>query len=160
MAKPQSVPQTLQDILDRPSSEVERPKPLPTGSYVAIVRGLPRHDVSSRKQTPFVEFTLEIQSAGEDVDEDDLKEWMSRSDGTTRTLQTYITRVTFYKTEDALWRLVDFLDNCGAGEDSETISQRIDGSPNCSVLIYIRHRASEDGQTVFAEIGKTAPVED
>jgi len=35
----------------------------------------------------------------------------------------------------------------------------IDQTPNCEVIAFIKHRASEDGQSVFAELAKTAPAE-
>jgi len=160
MAKSQTVSNKLADILDKPSSEVERPKPLPAGSYQCIVKGMPRHDVSSKKQTPFVEFTLAVQSAADDVDEDELKEWMSRPDGTSRALTDATIRATYYKTEEALYRLTDFLDHCGAGEDTMTVRERIDEAPNCSVGAYIKHVPSTDGQSMYAELGKTFPIEE
>jgi hypothetical protein len=157
MAQTQSAP-NFGTLLDKPSSEVERPKPLPQGSYHCIVKGLPRFDVSSKKKTEFVEFTLAVQSAGEDVDEDDLKNWMVKGDGSSRRIQDATIRATYYITEDALWRLKDFLQHCGI-EEGESIRAMIDESPNCEVIAYIRHRASEDGEAMFAELAKTAPVE-
>ncbi len=145
-------------LLDKPSSEVERPKPLPQGSYLTIVKGLPRFDKSSKKQTEFVEFTLAVQSAGEDVDEDDLKAWMSKADGTRRSLKDATIRATYYIIEDALWRLKDFLEHCGI-EEGDSLRAMIDEAPNSQVIAFIKHRASEDGESVFAELAKTAPAE-
>lgn len=145
-------------ILDRAPSEVDRPKPLPAGSYTCIVKGTPRFDKSSKKQTEFVEFTLAVQAAGEDVDEELLKEWMAKSDGTARRLQDATVRATYYITEDALWRLKDFLENCGITE-GDSLREMIDEAPNSQVIAYIKHRPSDDGQSIFAELAKTAPVE-
>src|SRR5712664_4063770 len=117
MAQTAQTPANFNDILDRPSSDVERPKTLPAGSYTCIVKGLPRHDKSTKKQTPFVEFTLAVQSAGEDVDEEDLKAWMTKPDGSSRALTDATIRATYYTTEDSLYRLKDFLDHCGAGDE-------------------------------------------
>ncbi len=72
MAQTQTSP-NFGALLDKPASDVERPKPLPQGSYHCIVKGLPRFDKSSKKFTEFVEFTLQPTSAGEDVDEEDLE---------------------------------------------------------------------------------------
>ena len=61
MAKPAT--QTVPDfgaLLDTPASDVERPKPLPQGSYTAVTVGLPRPDKSAKKQTEFLEWTLKI----------------------------------------------------------------------------------------------------
>ena len=137
-------------LLDKPASDVERPKPLPQGSYHCVVKGLPRFDKSSKKFTEFVEFTLQPTAAGEDVDEEDLAAMGGIANKTIR--------ATYYITEDALWRLKDFLSHCGIEEDG-SLRNMIDQTPNCEVIAFIKHRASEDGQSVFAELAKTAPVE-
>ena len=59
-------------LLDKPASEIERPKPLPQGGYICTVKGLPKFDKSSKKQTEFVEFTLQPVEAMEDVDQEAL----------------------------------------------------------------------------------------
>ena len=60
---------TFESILDRPSAEIDRTvKPLPVGSYVAIVQGQPRIDKSSKKQTEFSEYTMKLLEAKDDVD--------------------------------------------------------------------------------------------
>ncbi len=149
MAQTQTSP-NFGALLDKPASDVERPKPLPQGSYHCIVKGLPRFDKSSKKFTEFVEFTLQPTSAGEDVDEEDLEAMGGIANKTIR--------ATYYITEDALWRLKDFLGHCGIEEDG-SLRNMIDQTPNCEVIAFIKHRASEDGQAVFAELAKTAPVE-
>lgn len=136
-------------LLDKPASEIERPKPLPQGSYTCVVKGLPRYDKSSKKQTEFVEFTLQPLDAGEDVDQDSLQEMGG--------FQNKTIRATYYITEDSLWRLKDFLSHLGIEEDG-SLRTMIDQTPGRQVVAFIKHRASEDGQSVFAELGKTAPV--
>ena len=137
-------------LLDKPASDVERPKPLPQGSYHCIVKGLPRFDKSSKKQTEFVEFTLQPTEAGEDVDADDLAAMGGIANKTIR--------ATYYITEDSLWRLKDFLAHCGI-EESGSLRNMIEETPNCQVIAFIKHRASEDGKSVFAELAKTASAE-
>jgi len=149
MAQTQTSP-NFGALLDKPASDVERPKPLPQGSYHCIVKGLPRFDKYSKKFTEFVEFTLQPTAAGEDVDEEDLAAMGGIANKTIR--------ATYYITEDALWRLKDFLSHCGIEEDG-SLRNMIDQTPNCEVIAFIKHRASEDGQSVFAELAKTAPVE-
>lgn len=149
MAKAQAQA-TFGSILDRAPTEFERPKPLPVGSYTCVVKGLPRHDVSSKKKTEFVEFTLQPLSAGEDVDQDELKAMGGYANKTIR--------ATFYTTEDATWRLRKFLEDLGI-EEGDSLRAMIDETPNKQIIAYIKHRASEDGQAVFAELGGTAAVE-
>jgi hypothetical protein len=58
--------------LGRGASDTEHPKPLPVGTYLCVVQGLPRQDRSSRAQTEFLEFTLRPIRASRDVDADAL----------------------------------------------------------------------------------------
>lgn len=139
-------------ILDRPASEIERPKPLPPGTYLTILQGLPRYDKSAKKQTEFIEFKHKITQAGEDVDEDALKEAGGLEDKTVNN--------TFYLTEDAAWRLRKFLEDCGFdfSDGSVTLREAAEQSANSEVYITIGHEPSQDGQSVFARIKGTAAV--
>ena len=116
-------------ILDEAPTEIDRPKPIPTGTYLCRVQGTPTYDKSSKKGTPFVQFTLKPISAEDDVDEDDLAE-MGGLDNKTL-------RLTFYLTEEASRR------------------SRNDEVVNAEVRALVKHRPSEDGQTVYAEISRT-----
>jgi len=139
-------------LLDTPGSEIERPKPLPVGTYVCMVQGLPRFDKSSKKQTDFVEFTLKLLEAGEDVDADELKAMGGLIDKTIKD--------TYYITESALWRLKEFLTNCGLDADDDTsLRELIEEAPGKQVGVVIKHEASQDGTSVFARVAKTIAVE-
>lgn len=143
------------DILGRTSAAAERPKPLPQGGYICIVKGLPLQGKSAKKLTPFVEFALQPMAAQDDVDQAALQA-MGGFDKKT-------IKATFYLTDDSEYRLKEFLDDCGIPreQDGEDLShaQRIDMSPNCQVVAYIKHTPSDDGESVYANIGGTAPVE-
>jgi hypothetical protein len=147
------------DILDKPATEIDRPKPLPVGTYTWQIQGLPRYDKSREKQTPFYEFTCKCIGAGEDVNEDDLNEWAQKADGTMRSLTDYTSKITFYITPDSLYRLQEFLQHCGIDGEGKTTRQCIDDAPNCQFIGAITHSASKDGESVYANISKTAPVE-
>lgn len=138
-------------ILDTPSQEIERPKPLPQGTYTCVVNGLPRMDKSAKKGTEFVEFNLNILAAGEDVDEDALSE-MGGIAGKS-------TRHTFYLTDASIWRLKKFLDDCGIEEEDLTLRQRLGLTPGRQVVCHIKHSPSDDGTSVYANVASTTPVE-
>lgn len=140
------------DILSKPASEVERPKPLPAGSYVCTVAGLPEFDKSAKKETPYAKFTLRPISAGDDVDADDL-EAAGGLDGKTIS-------ATYYLTEGSLYRLKKFLEDCGIDvEDGRTMKELIEDAPNQTVIAYIKHTPSRDGESMYAELANTAPAE-
>jgi hypothetical protein len=92
--------QSFESILDTPADAVERPKPLPAGTYDCIVKGLFEQGESSQKNTPFVKFTYAIQAAGEDVDSDELEAIGGIADKTIKD--------TYYTTPDAVFRLLSY----------------------------------------------------
>lgn len=139
-------------LLDKPSSEVEKPKPLPQGSYTVVIQGLPKFDKSTKKGTEYVEFTYKVLAAAEDVDSDELALMGGIADKTMRD--------TYYITENSLWRLKEMLVNCGIeDDDNKSLRQMIEETPGCQLVVHIKHTASQDGQSVFANVGSTAPVE-
>ena len=138
-------------ILDKPTSEIERPPTLPQGSYLCVVHGLPRFDKSTKKQTEFAEFTLRVLQAGEDVEEEALKEFGPLG-------ETSI-KHTFYLTEKSAYRLKEFLINDLLIEDTGTLREMIDETPGKQVMISIKHQASDDGKSVYANVASTAPAE-
>lgn len=151
-------------ILDKPVSEIERPKALPIGTYLCIIRGLPRYDKSAKKQTPFVEFTAAFQQAMDDVDKDDLKVALTSGDGSNIALNSKEIKLTYYDTDDAGWRLKKFIEDIGfdlddMAEKGETLRQACESANGSQVYVQIKHRASQDGKTIFAEVADTAKVD-
>lgn len=145
---------SFSSILDRPSNTIEKPKPLPVGTYLAMTKGLPREDKSAKKQTPFVEFTMQLLQAAEDVDEEVLRTVLNG-----KALSDVTMKNTFYLTEDAAWRLQKFLETDLQLEGGDaSLRQMISSSPGRQCLVSIKHEASQDGTSVFARITDTAPV--
>ena len=166
MAKAQA--QSFASILDRAPSEIEKPKPLPQGSYITSIVGQPRHDKSSQKQTPLVEFQHKIISAGDDVDADELEAYLTMPDKTKKKLSDIILKNVYYTTDNAAWRLKDFLKHCGlnmgdeeTGEagDYDSLRQAVEDTPGKQVGIYVKHTPFQDGTGVRAEVGRTFVVE-
>lgn len=140
-------------LLDRAPTEVERPKPLPAGTYTCVVQGLPEYDKSSKKQTEFVRFTLKPLAAEADVDTEALAELGGLGEKT-------IT-VTFYITENSLFRLKNFLGHLGfdTADPESSLREMCESATGRQVKAFIKHRASDDGESIFAEVGGTASVE-
>lgn len=150
---------SFSSILDRPSNTIERPKPLPVGTYLGMVKGLPREDVSAQKKTPFVEFTIQLLQAADDVSVEDLQNALtSKNTGEVRALSTCMQKATFYLTEDSIWRLQKFLSDLGLEDEDASLRQLISSSPGCQVMVHLKHSASNDGESVYANIEKTARV--
>lgn len=150
-------------ILNRQSGDVERPKPLPIGQYTWKIKGLPNYDKSSKKGTPYAEFTCVPIQALDTVDPDDLEEALTRKSGK-KMLADMVQKLTFYLTEDALFRLKEFAINdlrVATEEEAEamTLSALIELTPNSEFIGTIKHTPSNDGKGVYANIGDTAPTE-
>lgn len=160
--------QTFGSILDRAPSEIEKPKPLPPGSYITVVVGQPRFDKSSKKQTPFVEFQHKILSASEDVDPDDLKAYLSMADGSTRKLTDVTVKNILYDTPAAGYRIKQFVQDCGldvgdeeTGDKGEydTLREAVEETSGKQVGIFIKHEPFQDGSGVQARVDRTFVIE-
>lgn len=163
MAKAATLPsqeRTFTSVLDMTGEEVERPKAMPVGQYIFIVKGQPTFGKSKEKQTDFVQFQMSVLNPIEDtVDPDALEEWLTKKDGSKRNIQEVTQRLTFYLVESAVWRLKDFLTHCGVYEDGVSLRQMIAETPGCQVIGTIKHRSSDDGQSTFASIDSTAATD-
>lgn len=150
---------SFQEILERQASDAERPKPIPAGTYSAVVSGPGEFGESSKKKTPFIEFPLKIIAAGDDVDQDELDAWAKRKDGSSRSLQETVVKNTLYLTEDAEWRLTAFFEHCGLETEGKSHRQLIDECPGCQVTIVMKHEPTQDGEGVFAKLASTAKAD-
>jgi hypothetical protein len=160
MAKKDKDTPNFESILDTPASEVLRPKPVPQGTYKSMTKGLPRYDKSTKKGTPFSEYTMQLLEPSDDVDMDALEEALTKGNGDVVNLRDRSLRLTFYHTPDALWRLVKFLKDLGLEvEDGVSVGELEQQSPGRQVWVHVKHSPSDDGETMFANIDKTAPVE-
>jgi hypothetical protein len=147
-------------ILDESPSEVNRPKPLPAGTYICTVNGQPVYDRSAKKGTPYVQFNLRPISAEDDVDEAELVEVLFDKEGNETELASKNIKAVFYTTEDAIFRLDEFHQHCGIDLNDEASRRtRNDQVVNASVRAVIKHRTSDDGQSIFSELARTLPAD-
>ncbi len=160
----QAIKPTFASVLDMPSSEVERiAKPLPVGSYLAVVVGQPKIDKSSKKQTEYSEYTMKILQAYDDVDEDALEEYLTGMDGKTKKLTDCTIRNTYYHTENSIGRLATFFDHLDgitpdkAGEVDESL--RMGEVPGKQCIIHIKHEPFQSGEGVRAVVASTSIAE-
>lgn len=151
----------ISDILDRKSDEIDRPSPLPKGSYIMQVKGLPTYDKSSKKLTPFAEFTLQPLQALEDVDQQALDDWATRGDGSMKALSDGSIRVRYYLTEEAAYRGEDFCKHCGVNINDEdiTLRQGFERLSGCQVGVFVQHTPLQNAEGVRAEVGRTFSIE-
>jgi len=126
-------------LLSKNMDESERPRPLPPGTYFGRVSKI-SYDVSKEKKTPYVRFLLSVTSAGDGVDEEalngvDLSKKQLRKD--------------FYMTQDADYRLKDFIKSCGIQVAGRSFESTLPDTMNAPVIMEVTQRAAQDGSGEF-----------
>lgn len=152
---------SFSSILDMPASQAVRPKPIPVGTYLAMILGHPDYGKSTKKGTGYARFTLKLLEASDDVDQEALKAALTKADGTVQALSERTVSVTHWDTPNAAYRLREFLNNLGIEDDDSAggLGNMIQQVPGRQCWIHIRHKASEDGEGLYAEVDRTIPVE-
>lgn len=145
---------TFEDILNKPTEDVNAPPVLPQGPYHTIVMGLPERGESSQKKTPSLTFKHKIVSHLDGVDEEALA--LVEGGVVGKELKNV-----FYITEASAFMLKDFLANCGVDLEGKTMGAAIEEVVNCEVIIFIKHEIIGEGESArtIAKIGRTAPIE-
>lgn len=133
----------FKDLLKINLDDVEKPKPVPAGTYTGRIAKYEFNE-SSNKKTPFVRYYVQLTGAEADVDSDalegiNLAEKQLRKD--------------YYITKDALYRLKDFLGSCGIEVQGRALGETIPESLNASVILDVKQRNSEDGKDIFNDVG-------
>lgn len=144
---------TFGSILDKPSKSIEKPKPMPQGTYVCLIRGLPLEG-KSKSGTEYQEFKFEVIQPLQDVSD----EAIEASGGVVgKTFPNYATR--FYTTDDSLWRLKKFLvDDLELEEGEKTIREMLSEVAGKQVVANFGHEPSNDGKGVVIRLNSTGPV--
>ena len=144
-------------VLDKPSDEIKRPPALPGGHYIFVLKGLPRQDKSSKKQTEFVEFTAFPVQAQDDVDEEEMKAFVDAFGS----IQEKVQKLTFYLTENSVFRLKEFMfDDLKIEDDGGPLRPKLEQTIGCQFLGHVVQTPSDDGKGMYANIKTTAPIED
>ncbi len=134
-------------LMNKPVEDAERPKAAPAGTYLA---GIISHEfgTSTKKGTPYCRFNFQLLAAQDDVDEEALDEA-----GGVEFLNKKRMRYEFYLTDDAMFRLREFLEealelSCSGRNFDEVVPE----TANMQVLVNIVHTLSDDGKDTYANI--------
>lgn len=138
-------------ILQKQTASIEKPKPLPIGSYIANNPQLPKFQGIGKNETPAATFGLVIIAPGEDVDPEQLAaygEWKGKS-----------VRFNMFLTENSEFRTMEELTNVfGIEQEGKTLGQMFNETINKQCLVHIKHRPSDDGTEMFHEVEKLAAL--
>lgn len=131
-------------LLNKPATEIEKPKPMPVGTYYGIVQGFAPME-SPKQQTPFLRFNVKLLRAGDDVDQSELAAAKVK-------FGEKIVSKDFYLTDDAEYRLVEFLESCGIPKEGKSLGEMLAESTNAEVQMEITHRMYNEGRDIATDI--------
>lgn len=138
-------------ILNKKANEVEAPASFPVGSYDLVVLQYST-GVSSKQQTPFIEFEFGVQNPREDVDMDEYNKIKNPSEKHLK--------AQFYLTDGSLFRLKDFLKTCGLDvECDRSLAEILPESIGCSVIGLLKKELSQDGTKEFTRLNSFISAE-
>jgi Trp operon repressor len=121
----------FKSLLSMSTDSFEKPPALPAGHYRATIKGH-KFDVSSQKQTPFVQFFFTPTEASEDVED---LEALAKINLSQRELGAK-----FYITLGAIWRLSQMLDAVLGASQGRSYDERIPETRGISVIIGVTQR--------------------
>jgi hypothetical protein len=131
-------------LLSTPMDTVEKPKPLPTGTYMGVISKY-EFGESKDKKTPYVRFFLNLTGAGPDIDVGEVAgiDWSKKQ-----------LRRDLYLTDDAIYRLKDLLASIGVPVEGRTFGESIPDALNCQVMIEVTQRNNpQDPTQIFNDVG-------
>lgn len=140
-------------MLSKPVDSAERPKPLPAGTYFGHV-GKFEFLESKEKKTPYVRFHLKLTAPGDDVSPDALMMTDSKGHQSVVDVTKKPLRKDFYITEDALFRLREFIESCGISSEGRSFNETIPELMNAPVLISVTQRPGQNPEDIFNDVDK------
>lgn len=138
-------------ILQKQATEIEKPKPLPIGTYICNNPKLPEFKGIGKNETPAAEFGLVVLAPMEDVDPSELATYGDYKGKTIRH-RMFLTEGTEFRTKEELKNAF------GVDEEGKNLGQMFNETINKQVAVKIRHRPSDDGTEMFAEVESLAAV--
>lgn len=136
-------------ILSKQAAALEKPKPLPVGTYLCNNPQLPKFIGVGKQETPCAEFGLVVLAPGDDVDAQaltDFGDWKGKN-----------IRHRMFLTEATEWRTKEELKEAfGIEEGEKTLGQMFNETVNKQVYVTIKHRPNEDGTDLYMEVEKLA----
>lgn len=131
-------------FLRKPAGEAKKPQALPIGDYPGVVKSFEFGD-QNKNRTPYVRFHLGILDFAATVTEEekaacgDLSKRQFRRD--------------FYLTDDALWRLDEFLKSCGVPLSGRAYEEAIPEAAGAQVTVEVQQYVSDKNE-VGNQVGK------
>ena len=136
-------------ILSKQADQIEKPKPLPVGTYLCNNPQLPKFIGVGKNETPCAEFGLVILAPQEDVAAEDVQAY-GEVRGKNIRHRMFLTEGTEFRTKEEL------VNAFGVQEEGMSLGQMFNETINRQVLVTIKHRPSDDGMNMYHEVEKLA----
>ena len=133
------------EILGKQAAAIEKPKPIPVGTYLCINQKLPDFKGIGKDETPCAEFTFVIIVPNEDVDPADLQAF-GEIKGKSIRHRMFLTEKSEYRTKEELVKVF------GIEEGDKTLGQLFNETVNRQLYVTVKHTPTQDGTDVFAEV--------
>lgn len=147
----------LNDLLAAPADSFKRPVALPEGTYYGIIQDF-GSGISEKKKTPFIEFSVRLTHAHEDVD---LSDYLGTEGA--KPINERQMKHTFWMTDNSTFRLTEFIKSLGLDTANRTLGELITNCANQPVVLSVLQKPTKDGEGYFNEVdrmtGVSAPAE-
>lgn len=146
---------SFQEILNKPSEDIKPPKPLPVGTYLCVVDGMPEIKQMGKAGNSAAILKYKFMQPQPDVDQKDLMEVLTEAG---KSLQEFSVPENLWLTDAAAFRAKDRLISLGVSSEGKTLGQMLNEVAGHQGYVSISHRPSEDGKTFFMEVKNVATV--
>lgn len=143
----------FESLLDKNADEIRPPSPLPQGNYLGEVVQYAQ-TTSSKKGTPGIDYTIRITEALDDVDEDELEEFLKDSGVSSLREADKQLHNTQWITEKSLLMFKDFLEHCGVDTEGKNLKDIYTEPLGETVGVYVTQGTSQNDR-VFNDISRT-----
>lgn len=140
--------------LKRPSGQALKPKVLEPADYPGIVKSWEAGDANKNK-TPYVRFHLAPTGWPDAIAEEDRTQALP--DGTTKPIELAKRQMRrdFYLTDEAMWRLDEFLRTMGIeGIGQRSYEECLPESIGKSITMEVQQQLNQQTNELFNQIGK------
>lgn len=137
------------NMLDMDLDAIHRPPPLPVGTYRVLVEDK-QYVKSAKKGTDGCEFTFSNWEPQDDVDKEELEEYLAQPGSNLQSYKRSGNDTTFWMTPKTLWRLKEFIEKCGVSAQGP-LGKALEECKGQNVLCFLDQTPGRDGG-VFNEI--------
>jgi|SRR5215471_13022832 len=139
----------FKELLDRPVDSAKKPPTKPPGTYRGIIASF-KFDESKQQRTPFVRFTINNVQPGDDILANPKN--LLDDEGEQINFSKWIPYKDFYLTDDALYRLKEFMHSLGIDTAGRSFNETLPEVTGMPVLFHGVTSTSDDGKNVYTNV--------